>query len=179
MDTIFSPEVLGRFSAFTDRPGGDWPSSKRVTDPTVLLNRFKSWQLHRISPATYPNDIVVKLSREEIYSQAELAAIIVMLKSGVTYRARIGKRRYFFATDQFDAALAAMRDAVCGAIGDGSDRKKEGKGDGGCYCHLLCDERGKPGSRHGPSCPICVRRMNSPKHKRLIRELKSKAAASE
>ncbi len=69
------------------------------------LNRLRSWKLERISPATFPHDIVVKL---KYLTPKECDTIAAMIKTGTCYRCRIGKGRYFFGETSSAAIAAAL-----------------------------------------------------------------------
>lgn len=83
-----------------------------------VLAAFHSWQLNRVSPNTYPADVVVTLRRgDQVMSDAEAKAVAEWIRSGTCYRCRIGKGRFFFG----DTPLAAAKRAAANAGKD--DRK--------------------------------------------------------
>ncbi|MBC7853483.1 MAG: hypothetical protein IAF94_08610 [Pirellulaceae bacterium] len=67
------------------------------------LDKVRSWKLERLSPATYPQDITLKL---KYLVEGQAQAIAKMLTSGTAYRCRIGKGRWYFS-DSADGAIAA------------------------------------------------------------------------
>ena len=86
------------------------PSAER--GPLELLAPFRSWQLQRVSVATFPQDVVATLRRKgQPPTEAEIRALTNLIRSGECYRCRIGKGRYFFG----DTARAAAELAAAAA----------------------------------------------------------------
>ena len=75
-------------------------------DVIKALSQFHSWQLHRISPKTYTNDVMLRAS--DGLSSAEIDAAVGLLKTGSCYRCKIARGRYYFAASAEDAARAAI-----------------------------------------------------------------------
>lgn len=77
-----------------------------------LLADIHSWKLERISPATFPPDIIVTFKRQGLakdYSDAELEAIANLMRTGHCYRCRIAKNRWHFAATVQGAIEAAVK----------------------------------------------------------------------
>ena len=74
----------------------------------AALERFHSWKLERLSPATFPPDILIKVSRVQPVSEREIRAITGLMRRGQAYRCRIAKGRYYFAGTAEEAVKAAV-----------------------------------------------------------------------
>lgn len=73
-----------------------------------VLEPYHSWQLHRVSPTTFPQDVVVTVRRHQDLTDKELKAMWELVRSRTCYRCRIGKGRFYFGKIALDAANAAV-----------------------------------------------------------------------
>ncbi len=80
-----------------------------------VLAPFHSWALNRISPATYPPDVVVTVKRQSHpLTDAEAVAVAKLMREGACYRCRIGKGRFYFGKTALEAAKRAAAAAKKG-----------------------------------------------------------------
>jgi len=80
--------------------------------PTNILSRLykcRSFSLQRVSPTTFPQDVLVRHRRDGRYTRKELAVIADMLNSRSVFRCRIGRGRYFYGLTITEAVAAALR----------------------------------------------------------------------
>lgn len=77
-----------------------------------LLEPFHSWQLHRISPTTWPRDVMFSVNRTQAMTSKELNGVLQLVNSRLCFRCRIGKGRYFFGKTALDAVQLAVRNAT-------------------------------------------------------------------
>ena len=78
-----------------------------------MLEPYRSWSLERISPTTYPYDILVRLKKNgQIFSPEMEAEIASLIKQRTCYRCRIGRGPYYFAASALDAARLAINAKV-------------------------------------------------------------------
>lgn len=75
-------------------------------DALKVMANERSWRLERISPSTFHQDIVAKLT---YLSEEELGMIKSHRESGHLYRARVSNGRWFFSSDPSDAIVQAAQ----------------------------------------------------------------------
>lgn len=81
-----------------------------MTNPLKLLEDCHSWQINKISPTTFSNDIQMTLRRKgQKVSEKEMKAIRNWMRNSTCYRVRIGKGRFFFGKSTEEAIQAALR----------------------------------------------------------------------
>lgn len=82
-------------------------SEAQPADAIAMLSPFGcGWQLHRISPTTFPGDIAIRVVNG--MSKEEMEAVNALLKTRNCYRCRIGKGRWHFG----NSAAAAAQHAI-------------------------------------------------------------------
>lgn len=85
--------------------------------PFEQLCQRHSFSLQRVSPATFPQDVIATYHRRgEKISRGETEAICKLVRTGTAFRCRIAKGRYFYGADANEAiraALAAARGKKC------------------------------------------------------------------
>lgn len=78
-------------------------------DVFSLLSEYGSWQLHRVSHNTYPQDVVVTLRRQDRpLSEKEVRAVAILMRKGSCYRCRISKGQFYFGSTPEEAVAAAV-----------------------------------------------------------------------
>lgn len=73
------------------------------------LLKQRGFRLEKISPTTFPPDIITTHRRKGGYTKKELGGILELVRSGTAYRCRIGKSRYFYGETPSDAIRLALR----------------------------------------------------------------------
>lgn len=74
------------------------------------LLRERSFRLEKISPATFPNDVIATYHRRgERITKKESEAIIALVRTGTAFRCRIGGGRYAYGKTVSEAIAGAMK----------------------------------------------------------------------
>lgn len=73
------------------------------------LLKQRSFRLEKISPATFPSDVVATYHRRgERITKKECDAIVALVRSGTAFRCRIGNGRYAYGETVSDAIERAI-----------------------------------------------------------------------
>jgi len=79
-----------------------------VLSMLARLWNCRSFSLQRISPTTFPHDVLVRAGKDG-HTEKELKAIAKMLESRRVFRCRIGRGRYHYGLTLTDAVGAALK----------------------------------------------------------------------
>lgn len=74
------------------------------------LLKQRSFRLEKISPATFPNDVIATYHRRgERITKKESDAIIALVRTGTAFRCRIGNGRYAYGQTVSNAIEVAVK----------------------------------------------------------------------
>lgn len=78
--------------------------------PFERLQLQRGYTLQKISPTTYPQDVINAQIRADVpLTRTEIESIVALLKTGSAFRCRIGKGRYCYGRTADEAINAALR----------------------------------------------------------------------